>query len=247
MSRLIPADKRPCSTCPYRVDTPPGIWAPEEYERLTKWEENPLDQHIFLCHHSNGGQEKICKGWLTVERESTAARMAVLNGRISDEDRYLDPDVELYPTGRAAREAGLTGVERPSPAAMQRAERLVDQLGLPSPHGRTMKRIYYISFADPHKPQGDQFLGGCFVEVRDMDAFRAVNSIKTRRIEVGHWPSEITEEEAWAASAVERAHELGCNPGGEAILMLVPLEREEAVRASGKMATLLTREEIDAL
>jgi hypothetical protein len=48
--------KVPCSSCPYRIDTPPGVWASEEYEKLPQY--SPTDGQvpalgIFLCHQTN--------------------------------------------------------------------------------------------------------------------------------------------------------------------------------------------------
>ena len=44
---------------------------------------------------------------------------------------------------------------------------------------------WYLSFCDPGKPKGTQFLGACTVQAHGM------------------------------ADAITRAHRLGCNPGGE--------------------------------
>lgn len=116
---------RPCVTCPYRRDTPPGIWAPEEYEKLARYDDERV-LALFLCHQTNAtGTPTACRGWLTVHQESVAARLAVLHGRVTDDQRYAEVDVELYVTGTEARDAGLAGVKRPDEAAQRAMDKLV--------------------------------------------------------------------------------------------------------------------------
>ena len=53
---------------------------------------------------------------------------------------------------------------------------------------------YYLSFADAKRPKGQQFLGGCYIEV----------------------PPDVqgdTRLMLWAA--LRRTHEIGINPGGD--------------------------------
>ena len=50
-----------------------------------------------------------------------------------------------------------------------------------------MRNLYYLSFCDPDKPRGEQFLGACIVPASDI------------------------------VTAVRVAHLLGCNPGGEVL------------------------------
>jgi hypothetical protein len=47
------------------------------------------------------------------------------------------------------------------------------------------RTFFWLSFCDPEKPDGQQFLGACIVEASDF------------------------------ISAVTRSHQEGCNPGGE--------------------------------
>lgn len=127
MSARLHVDRLPCSTCPYRVDTPPGVWDPEEYAKLPNYDDDAPEVAVaaFLCHHSpTTGRDAICRGWLTVHAESVAARLAVISGRVTDAERYAPVEVELYPTGRAAADAGMAGVEDPSPAARRAIDRL---------------------------------------------------------------------------------------------------------------------------
>lgn len=116
---------RPCTTCPYRRDTPAGIWAPEEYEKLARYDDEPL-LATFLCHQTNAtGIPTACRGWLSVHCESVAARMAVMQGRVTNDQRYAEVDVDLYANGREARDAGMAGVEHPDEAAQRAMDRLL--------------------------------------------------------------------------------------------------------------------------
>lgn len=126
-------DVRPCSSCPYRCDTPAGVWHPDEYAKLALYDDNGA-LGIFLCHHTNSSRrdpasvehgDTVCRGWLTVHAESAAARIAVLAGAVTDEQRYAAVDTPLYRTGREAAEAGLAGVEDPNDAAQRMIDRLV--------------------------------------------------------------------------------------------------------------------------
>lgn len=119
------AAPRPCSTCPYRRDTPPGIWAPEEYAKLPPYDDN-LAWGTFLCHLTTStGVETVCRGWLAVHAESVAARLAVLRGELTNEQRYAPVDVPLYSSGAEACEAGMAGVPEPDEAAKAAVARLL--------------------------------------------------------------------------------------------------------------------------
>lgn len=120
MSRkqLIVADK-PCSTCPYRRDTPRGIWDESEYRKLPEYDENPPSGvpafATFLCHHSPSmTQNAACRGWLTVHQNSVAVRLALLKGLVTPEQVNAEPTVELFKSGRQACAAGLEGIKYPS-------------------------------------------------------------------------------------------------------------------------------------
>lgn len=124
-SKPLHVDRLPCSTCPYRRDTPSGVWAPSEYAKLPLYDDNDAFG-IFLCHHTNStGRETVCRGWLTVHCESAAARLAELQGFVTGEQRYADVDTPLYSTGREACDAGMADVPDPSPAAQRAVDRLV--------------------------------------------------------------------------------------------------------------------------
>ena len=118
----------PCSSCPYRKDVPSGIWAEHEYEKLRRFDEG--NQFIpelatFLCHQTGAtGVETLCRGWLTVHREAPACRLLAMSGRISWDELYREPVVELYASGNEAADAGQKAIRRPG----RRAKRMVGRL-----------------------------------------------------------------------------------------------------------------------
>lgn len=123
----IPVDRLPCSSCPYRVDTPAGVWHPDEYLKLPTYDDplRSIDAGVFLCHHSPlTSRETLCRGWLSVHADSLAVRLGVAVGLIDGEAVYAPVDVELYVDGATACAAGLKGVEQPSVPA----RRMIDKL-----------------------------------------------------------------------------------------------------------------------
>lgn len=117
--------RRPCSTCPYRRDTPPGIWHPDEYRKLPQYDDDQQSTvAVFLCHQRQAQRDTACRGWLTVARESAAARLAVMTGLVIDEQRYAAVDVDLYATGAEACAAGLAGVDEPDDQACAAIDKL---------------------------------------------------------------------------------------------------------------------------
>lgn len=117
----------PCGSCPYRQDTPPGVWDASEYAKLRQYSDpmNPL-LSVFLCHQTNAtGKETVCRGWLSVEQESIAVRLAMIRGAVTPEQVFAPPLVPLYATGEEAAAAGLSAVEEPSPEAVRLSQRLI--------------------------------------------------------------------------------------------------------------------------
>jgi Family of unknown function (DUF6283) len=116
----LAVNKSPCSSCPYRKDTPPAVWDAEEYEKLRTYDDDSLDTAfaIFMCHQGPMiGKELVCKGWLNVHPDCIAVRIALSRGKISVEDRDHQTDVPLYASGNEAANAGMKGIRRPGRAA----------------------------------------------------------------------------------------------------------------------------------
>jgi hypothetical protein len=119
----------PCDSCPYRRDCPLGVWHESEYEKLRDYDHNRAFS-LFLCHQTpNIGEETACRGWLTVHSESVAARLAVCQGLVTDEQRYAPVSVPLYRNGEEAADAGEAKIRRPGKAARKMIEKIVRRRG----------------------------------------------------------------------------------------------------------------------
>lgn len=117
----------PCSTCPYRRDTPPGVWDQNEYEKLPLFDTNESFE-TFLCHQSTAiGVDTACRGWATVHCESVSVRLAMMRGTLTRDQVYADVKSPLYADGREAAEAGIAGIMEPSAAAVQAIGKLVQR------------------------------------------------------------------------------------------------------------------------
>lgn len=82
---------------------------------------------------------------------------------------------------------------------------------------------FYISFADPHRPTGTQFLGGCFVQaVADPATEASAMLFAAKRRGDG---TTLDDDELAMAMALATATRLGLNPGGEAKIV-GPVEPE---------------------
>lgn len=124
MSKRLLVNRHPCASCPYRLDTPPGVWDASEYAKLPRYDANE-SAAVFLCHQTPAiGADTVCRGWLSVHSESWAARIAVARGQVTPEELYAEPEVPLYGNGQEAAEAGLAGVELPGQRARAMIERL---------------------------------------------------------------------------------------------------------------------------
>jgi hypothetical protein len=99
-------------------------------------------------------------------------------------------------------------------------------------------RTFWLSFVDPDRPEGQQFLGVTVVDVSDNEVASIVDEIRDR------FPNAKAGAE-WIAAATRKAWSLGCNPGGEVGCAELPSEtcghvprnrlltREEAARFGG--------------
>lgn len=118
---------RPCESCPYRRDVPSGVWAAEEYQKLSAYDRDTSSQpaSLFLCHqHDRGSRHaRLCSGWVACHGEELLAlRLAALSGSISETTcieamQYMSP-VPLFDSGTEAAQHGLVEVEQPSAQAV---------------------------------------------------------------------------------------------------------------------------------
>jgi hypothetical protein len=111
MSEKLGVERRPCSSCPYRVDVPASVWHHSEYDKLLDYDQPTYAQPtmLFLCHHSAVGEsEKLCRGWV----DCHGTELLALRLRFSELDdsvgAALDegPQVPVHLTGAAAAEHG---------------------------------------------------------------------------------------------------------------------------------------------
>lgn len=122
MTDRLHVAKVPCGSCPYRKDTPSGIWVKEEYDKLPAYD-NPMwlqPTAVFACHQRDGN---LCAGWLACHgphnllsiRLELIVRDAVPEGNLLD----YTTSVPLHGSGAEARAFGLRDVKRPGRAAVR--------------------------------------------------------------------------------------------------------------------------------
>lgn len=122
------ANPNPCNSCPYRKDTPLAIWDKEEYEKLPDYDAETFTQPIapFLCHHTEGGGETLCRGWVDVHNyELLALRMLAVQRRLGPEFKIGTSTVELYGSGVEVLVANLEAMESPNEEAKRKIASLV--------------------------------------------------------------------------------------------------------------------------
>lgn len=133
---IKPPAPRPCESCPYRRDVPSGIWAPEEYAKLSAYDRPTMEQSVgvFLCHQNdrNSPGSRTCAGWAGCHDgyELLAIRFAMMHGEMSPETadvicEYKSP-VSLFESGAEAARHGMAEVELPgdqAAAAIAKIER----------------------------------------------------------------------------------------------------------------------------
>lgn len=120
---------RPCGSCPYKIDTPSGVWSEHEYDKLPDFDRETGEQppSVFMCHQQDG---RICAGWAGCHdmSENLGLRIAVSCGAMSlDVLRAVEnytTDVPLHPDGATAAAFGKGEIEAPSAAAVKMVRKL---------------------------------------------------------------------------------------------------------------------------
>ena len=121
--------KTPCPTCPYRRDVPSGVWSAEEYDKLTEYDGDTLEQvakgafRVFFCHQRTN---EVCAGWCGTHDmdENLAIRLSRENLDIEAIRSYQSP-VPLFDSGAEAAEHGKREIESPSPEAVEKIDQLI--------------------------------------------------------------------------------------------------------------------------
>jgi hypothetical protein len=114
--------KEPCTACPYRIDVPSGLWAPEEYDKLPPYDEELINQPIgyFACHAT---PEHLCHGWAVVGGWDL---LALRIYAATHEDLEIpQPVVPLFESHQEAAEHGRADIDTPSDTAVKTINRLV--------------------------------------------------------------------------------------------------------------------------
>ena len=102
--------RRPCSSCPWRVDAPRSYWDPQHFVSIFR---NCQDDglHTMLCHKSvalpKAERGDIpCQGWIRVMGfDAIGVRLLVLRGRATHEEVEDKAGPKLFPTFAAMMRA----------------------------------------------------------------------------------------------------------------------------------------------
>lgn len=124
MSEKLAMNREPCASCPYRRDTPAGIWAAEEYRKLPAWDDD-YQPGVFLCHHTPLIDcQTVCRGWIVVHGNNLTARLTAMTGVELNAENIKLTKSPLYRSGAEACRAGLRGVAKPKTEAKQVIQKL---------------------------------------------------------------------------------------------------------------------------
>lgn len=89
--------RRPCSSCPWRVDAPRGFWDPAHFADIWK---NCQDDGVIPmgCHKSTGNKRIPCQGWVRVMGfDSIGVRILAMIGEITLAEVKDRKGPELFP------------------------------------------------------------------------------------------------------------------------------------------------------
>jgi uncharacterized protein DUF6283 len=105
---------KPCDNCPWRRDAPVGYWDPQHFQEI--WRNCQDDgANLMLCHKAMKlpAPERprlICQGWVRViGLNAIGVRLAVMTGRVSDEELHDTEGPALYESFKEMMEANDIG------------------------------------------------------------------------------------------------------------------------------------------
>lgn len=79
-----------------------------------------------------------------------------------------------------------------------------------------MTQTWWLSFCDPDKPEGQQFLGVVIVDVNERD--KTLGEFGAAAIRASHGLPPLTDPtDQWMSAAIAKSHRLRINPGGECV------------------------------
>lgn len=103
MTSEITKLRRPCSSCPWRVDAPRGYWDPQHF--IDVWRRCQDDgMNVMLCHKSatlpkEQRGDVPCQGWIRVMGfDAIGVRLLVMRGKVTFEEVEDKNGPELFPT-----------------------------------------------------------------------------------------------------------------------------------------------------
>lgn len=124
----------PCGSCPYRRDVPSGVWAADEYAKLTEFDGEMHQQApvTFQCHQHDRGSEhsRLCAGWVGCHGGDNllGLRIASAFGHMTAEEIEATIDytttVPLFGSGAEAAEHGMRDIEGPSESAERAIQKI---------------------------------------------------------------------------------------------------------------------------
>lgn len=119
--------RTPCASCPYRQNVPSGIWYPDEYAKLARYDGPTHEQTavaVFSCHQGNGD---VCAGWLGHRdpADLLAVRIGIVTGDLDPACADYTTGVPLFPSGAAAAAHGCRDVPAPSEDSQAAIDKIV--------------------------------------------------------------------------------------------------------------------------
>jgi len=122
MLRMFKMKSKACGSCPYLRSTPSGIWHPEEYEKLCKYDDETFLQPlgVFCCHNEPNA---FCHGWLEVHGKAHDLLSLRMAASSLPEDFFIpEKTVLTYNSGSEAMDSGMEGIKHPSRDAVLKME-----------------------------------------------------------------------------------------------------------------------------
>jgi hypothetical protein len=132
MTKPLKCAAAPCKSCPYRRDTPSGVWEAHEYDKLPAFDGEIAAQAfrgafgVFMCHQRDGC---LCAGWVATHgaHNLLALRLGVEKIDPSVWD-YRCP-VPVFGSGQEAADHGKRDIDRPGESATRMVNRLAKKIG----------------------------------------------------------------------------------------------------------------------
>lgn len=123
--------KAPCKSCPYRKDVPSGVWDASEYDRLTDYDGEIIEQlmaggrGLFMCHQRDGC---LCAGWLATHGPDNLLALRLNASEVKDEVWGYRSPVPVFASGSEAAAHGKKDIQEPGGRAQRAINRLVRKL-----------------------------------------------------------------------------------------------------------------------